>query len=151
LRVLANKFNYDMAQLCGAPLLLINNSLCRLRLSEENIFFSPELFRVELRENSQGSGEMTLFRRSLDYKGLFHLDAESFVFDLSSHNYGHLRNLRDGKLDLVTYDNLRKLQTRGNQRLDDLVRQHGLYQLYEPLDASLSKERQEFRFAIHAD
>jgi 8-oxo-dGTP pyrophosphatase MutT (NUDIX family) len=151
MRVLANKCNHDMAQICGAPLLLIRNSLCRLRLSEENIFFSPDLFRAELRESFQGAGELTIYRRSLDFKGLFHLDAESFFFDLSSHNYGHLRNLQEGKTDIVTYDNLRKLQTRGNQRMDDLVRQYGLYQRDKPLDASLSKERQEFRFAIHVD
>ena len=151
LRALANKCNRDMVQICGAPLLLVHNSLCRLRLSEENIFFSPDLFRAELRDGQQGIGEMTLFRRSLDYKGLFHLDAESFSFELSLHNHEHLRNLLNGNSHIVTYDNLRKLRTRGNQRLDDLVRQCGLYQLYEPCDASISKELQEFRFAVHID
>ena len=152
LRALANKCNRDIAQICGAPLLLIHNSMCRLRLNEENIFFSPGLFRAELREGSQGLGELTLFRRSLDYTGLFHLDAESCSFELSSYNHEHLRNLLNGNSHLVTYDNLRKLRTRGNQRLDDLVRQYGLYQLYEPKDGvSISKELQEFRLTIHVD
>ena len=149
LRALANKCNSDMAQICGAPLLLIHNSMCRLRLNGENIYFSPDLFRAELRKNPQGLGELTIFRRSLDFKGLFHLDAESWPFDLTSHNYEHLLNLLNGNSHLVTYDNLRKLRTRGNQRLDDIVRQYGLNQLYEPLDAAISKELQEFRFTIH--
>ena len=152
LRALANKFNHDMKQISGAPLLFVHNSMCRLRLNGEKIFFSPDLFRAELREGPQGTGELTLFRRSLDYKGLFHLDAESSSFELTSHNLEHIRNLLSGNSHLVTYDNLRKLRTRGNQRLDDLVRQHGLYQLYEPLgDVSVSKELQEFRLAIHVD
>jgi 8-oxo-dGTP pyrophosphatase MutT (NUDIX family) len=149
LRALANKCNRDMAQICGAPLLLIHNSLCRLRLNEEDIFFSPDLFRAELREGSPG--ELILFRRALDYKGLFHLDAESASFELSSYNHEHLRNLLNGNSHLVTYDNLRKLRTRDNKRLDEAVRQYGLCQLYEPIDASISKELQEFRLVIHVD
>ena len=57
----------------------------------------------------------------------------------------------NGNTHLVTYDYLRKLRTRGNQRPDDLVRQNGLYQLYEPLDDAISKELQEFRLTIHVD
>ncbi|MCL2147462.1 MAG: hypothetical protein FWH52_06615 [Synergistaceae bacterium] len=151
LRALANKCNHDMTQIFGAPILFINNLLCRIRLNEENIFFSPDLFRAELREDSQGFGELILFRRSLDYKGLFHLDADSCSFELSSYNQGHIRNLLNGNSHLVTYDNLRKLRTRSNQRLDDLVKQCGLYQLYEPLNDTSSKELQEFRLNIHVD
>ena len=114
-----------------------------MRLAEENIFFSHCLFRAELKD-----GEITLVRGSLDYPGMFHLDSESFTAALTPHNQEHLRNIKRGDCGLATYDNLRKLRTKSNQRLDDFVRQHGLYQLYKPLNGAISKELQEFSFSI---
>ena len=85
---------------------------------------------------------------SLDYPGMFHLDSESFTAALTPHNQEHLRNIQRGDCGLATYDNLRKLRTKSNLRLDDFVRQHGLYQLYKPLNGAVSKELQEFSFSI---
>jgi hypothetical protein len=146
LRELAHRFNSHLLQNCDASLLFVEGSLCRLRLGQENIFFSPDLFRAELQEE-----RLTLIRSSRDYKGLFHLDAESRSVELSVPNREHLQNILNGNSDRVTWDNLRKLRTKSNQRLDDFAKQCGLFQLYEPLNDTTSKEMQEFRFSIHVE
>ncbi|MDR0652146.1 MAG: hypothetical protein LBG12_02455, partial [Synergistaceae bacterium] len=45
-RTLAHSFDRSAAQCCGVRILAVDGSLCRLRLAEENIFFSHCLFRA---------------------------------------------------------------------------------------------------------
>ncbi|MDR3280096.1 MAG: hypothetical protein LBT23_06265 [Synergistaceae bacterium] len=141
LRRLAYDINSNAQQVCGVKPLDVHGFLCRLRADGENIFFSPKLFRAELRND-----ELTLIRGSLDYRGLFHIDAESRTAALSSSNLWHLQNIEKSK-----YDNLRKLTTKSNLLLDDFARELGLYKLYAALDDSVSKENQRFIFSIHVN
>jgi hypothetical protein len=139
----AHRFDMDIKKNHGVSPMLLSDSMCRLNVAEENIFFSQSLFSAELSEK-----ELSITRRPLYCPDLFQLDAESRPAPLTEPNMKYLRNLLNGRPDLVAYDNLRKITTRGNQRLDDFVRQFGLFRLYEPINGSVSRERQEFRFSI---
>ena len=139
----AQKLNQKVQKISGASILWIHDASCRLRAEGDNVFFSPNLFQAELRK-----GEFLLRRCSLDGPQCFRIDAKTWSVPLSEHNWAHLNNLKCGRTDQVTYDNLRKLTDKSNRRLDDFVRTCGLHRLYAPGDDSLSKERQEFRFVI---
>lgn len=143
LLLLAQRLNQEVRRICGVPPLLIQDWLCRLRAEGDNIFFSPDLFSAELRQE-----QLLLRRGSLDRPGLFYVDSQTHATAFSGPNWAHLQHLKNGESDRVSYDNLRKLKDKSNRRLDDFVRFCGLRQLYAPKDPTLSKELQEFRFAI---
>jgi 8-oxo-dGTP pyrophosphatase MutT (NUDIX family) len=127
---------------CVSPMLL-SESMCRLNVAEENIFFSPSLFSAEL-----SADKLIITRQPIYCREIFELDRDFRSASLTEPNMEHLRNLLSGRSDLVAYDNLRKITTRGNQRLDDFVCQFGLLRLYEPINDSFSKGHQEFRFSV---
>ncbi len=143
LLLLAQRLNQEARKICGVPPLMIQDSLCRLRAGGDNVFFSPDLFSAELRQE-----QLLLRRGSLDRPGLLYVDAQIHALTFSGPNWAHLQHLKNGESDRVSYDNLRKLKDKSNRRLDDFVRLCGLRQLYAPKDATLSRELQEFRFAI---
>jgi hypothetical protein len=140
---IARKLDCDIKKTHGTSPLLLSDSMCRLNVAEENIFFPPSLFSAEL-----SASELVITRHPIFRQYLFSLNAESRSASLTPANAEHLRNLLNGRTDLVTYDNLRKLRTRDNQMLDDFARQFGLPRLYEPTDDSVGREYQEFRFSI---
>lgn len=139
----AQRLNQKAERIAGAPILWIHDASCRLRAGGDNVFFSPNLFQAELRK-----GEFLLRRCSLDGPECFRIDAKTWSVSLSEPNWAHLNNLKCGRTDQVTYDNLRKLKDKSNRYLDDFVRSCGLHRLYAPRNDTLSKELQEFRFVI---
>jgi len=127
----------------GFSFLILRDGLCRLRVADENIFFCGDMFSAEIKDN-----DFVITRCRQYCNGVFFLDEESRAARLTSPNMEHLRNLQNGEYDLVSYDNLRKLVTTGNQPLDDFARQFGIYRLYEPIDPDRSRETRVFRFGV---
>ncbi|GHV33353.1 hypothetical protein FACS1894187_01390 [Synergistales bacterium] len=137
----ARQINKDTAEY--GPLLFIEGSMCRLRISRENIFLNPEMFYARITNSG-----IDLFRKSLNFQELFYMPEAHWLLGLSSANIDHLKNLATHDTqEFVSLDNLRHITGKNTAiTLEGFAKKHGLFCLYEK---DPDRKKGIFRFTIH--